>query len=498
MSAPRDSLFRRYQFLILLIASVIFFGCIFTPPHLMDDVDSVQASIARTMLVSGDWVTPRLDGVVYLEKPPLKWWLIALFFKTFGVHDYVARLPLALMTVALCWLVFRIGVWAFDTRAGFYAGLALSTCIGLFLFTRVLIVDAQLTLAMTLAIWSFIRALDEEEPHSRRWALLFWIASAIGVLFKGVIGALFPFATALLYLLITRQLRTRRVWIRLAPVPGFLLFLVIAAPWHILATLRNPPYLYFGLDSGPGHYHGFLWFYFVNEQLLRFLNKRFPHDYNTVPLPLFWLLHLIWLFPWSLYLPALFRLDYRNPDRASRTRLLSICAIGFVLIFFSFSSTQEYYTLPIYPCIALLIGCAMASSNPAILFWIRRADIALTAICITLACAIAFLLIRVWRVPASGDISSALNTKTASEYTLSLGHMGDLTLNSFAYLRLPLAIALCAFIFGIIGFLVWTCRHRYLAFAAMMVLFFQAARVAMASFDPYLSSFALAHAYKQA
>lgn len=489
-----ERLFRRFELLVVLIAAVVFLTAIISPPNLMDDVDAVQASIAKTMLQTGDWITAHLDGVKYLEKPPLKWWLIAIFFKLFGIHDYVARLPLALMTILLCWLTFRMGAWAFGARAGFYAGLVLSTCIGLFLFTRVLIVDAQLTLLIALAIWSVLRALDQDEPHPRRWALVFWASLAVGVLFKGLIGALFPLAAAFLYLLSTRQLITRSTWSRLLPLWGILLFLLIAAPWHILATLRNPPYFYFGLHSGPGHYHGFLWFYFINEHLLRFLNRRYPHDYNTVPLALFWLLHLVWLFPWSVYLPAVFRLSYRGTDRAFRMRQMAICWIGFVLVFFSFSSTQEYYSLPIYPALALLLGCAMASLRS-----VRVAsDWVLAAVCSVAAAAILFLLIHAWRLPAPGDISNVLTTSQPSSYTLSLGHMGDLALASFAYLRLPLAVAFAAFVLGVAGLLVWTCSRRFYAIAAMMILFFQAARLAMIGFDPYLSSRALAEAFRAA
>ena len=105
MSVKLSSL-RRFELIILLIASAVFLACVISPPALMDDVDSVQASIAHTMLQTGDWVTPHLDGVKYLEKPPLKYWLIAIFFKLFGVHDYVARLPLAIIDVLLCWLTF--------------------------------------------------------------------------------------------------------------------------------------------------------------------------------------------------------------------------------------------------------------------------------------------------------------------------------------------------------------------------------------------------------
>ena len=108
----------------------------------------------------------------------------------------------------------------------------------------------------------------------------------------------------MLYLLITRQLFSLRHWKRFYPFSGLAIMLLIAAPWHILATLRNPPTFAFTLQSGRGVYHGFLWFYFINEQLLRFLNLRYPRDYDTVPRLYFWLFHLIWLFPWSVYLPA--------------------------------------------------------------------------------------------------------------------------------------------------------------------------------------------------
>src|SRR5690242_19660951 len=106
------------QLTVLVVAAAVFLGCIVSPPSLLDDVDSVQAQIARNMLDSGDWVTARLDGIAYLEKPPLKYWLIALCYRIFGVHDWVARLPGALSAVVLCWLVFRIGAWAFSIQIG--------------------------------------------------------------------------------------------------------------------------------------------------------------------------------------------------------------------------------------------------------------------------------------------------------------------------------------------------------------------------------------------
>ena len=111
----------------------------------MDDVDAVQAQISRNMLDSGDWVSARLDDVKYLEKSPLKYWMIATSYEIFGVHDWSARIPVALSAVLLSWLTFRIGVWAFSLRAGLYAGLVISTSIGLWLFTRIQIPDVTVT-----------------------------------------------------------------------------------------------------------------------------------------------------------------------------------------------------------------------------------------------------------------------------------------------------------------------------------------------------------------
>src|SRR6202163_3735944 len=122
-------------FLVFLFATAIYLGCVLSPPSLMDDVDAVQAQIARTMLVSGDWVTARLDGVLYLEKAPLIYWLMAIFYKVFGVVDWVARVPVALASIALALLSAAFGMWAFGELAGFYAGLCMATCVGLFLFT---------------------------------------------------------------------------------------------------------------------------------------------------------------------------------------------------------------------------------------------------------------------------------------------------------------------------------------------------------------------------
>jgi len=449
----------------------------------MDDVDAVHAQTGHNMLVSGDWVTARLDGVPNLEKPPLHYWTMAVSFAIFGTHDWAARIPVALSAIALCLVTAAFGAWAFDPRSGFLAGLCMATCIGLFLFTRPLLPDALQTLTIALALWAFLRVLDDEERHPRVWAATLAACLGIGLLLKSLIGIVFPIGAAIIYLVYTGQLFSGRTWRRLRPFSGLLIILLIAAPWHILATLRNPPYFSFTMKSVPGEYHGFLWFFFINEQLLRFLNLRYPRDYDTVPRLYFWLFNLAWLFPWSVYLPSAFRLSYRPLDRAGKTRLLALCWIGFVMVFFTFSTTQEYYSMPIYPAMALLIGCGMALEGKLVRWGTRL----LTLICGLAAVAAIAILISVRHVPTPGDISQALSSHPAA-YKLSLGHMEDLTLQSFAYLRLPLALAAIACLIGVIGTLRTTSRNVYLAVALMMVIFFQAARLAMVRFDPYLSS----------
>jgi 4-amino-4-deoxy-L-arabinose transferase-like glycosyltransferase len=490
---PGHGIFRgtRRQLTVLILGAVIFVGTIFSPPSLMDDVDSVQAQIARNMLQSGDWVTARLDGVAYLEKSPLIYWLMAISFRIFGVHDWAARIPVALSCVLLGLLVLRMGEWSFGKEAGLYAGVCIVTCTGLFLFTRILIPDCTLTLTIAAALYAMLRLL-EDDGRWIGWPMLFWAALGAGVLLKGLIGIIFPVATAVIYLAVTRQLLASDTWKRFRTGPGMVLFLAIAAPWHVLAMARNPPLLDFTMHSESGSYHGFFWFYFINEHVLRFLNRRYPRDYNTVPRALFWLLNLVWLFPWSLYLPAAIGLDYTSGDRGSRVRVLAVCWILVVLAFFTLSTTQEYYSMPCYPALALLIGSALASGNKRVRMGSRAAAVFAGAA----LWSIVIVLYLVRNTAAPGDIASAL-TQHPEAYSFSLGHMGDLGLETFAYLRLPLAIAAVAFGIGAVGAWRWPGRRAVFSLAIMMALFIHAARLAMVTFDPYLSSPLLARALQE-
>jgi Dolichyl-phosphate-mannose-protein mannosyltransferase len=460
----------------------------------MDDVDAVQAQIARNMLASGDWVTARLDGVAYLEKSPLVYWVMASSYRVFGVHDWAARLPLALAAVLLCWVTYRFGCWAFDDEAGLYAGIALATSVGLFLFTRILIPDAMLTLAITGGIWAWLRLLERDREVALRWSVVLGAWLGIGLLLKGLIALVFPLIVGLAYMAVTRQIGSAEAWRRLHLGVVAAVTLLIATPWHVLATLHNPPYFAFSMHSGPGEYRGFFWFYFINEHLLRFLNLRYPHDYNTVPRLWFWLLNLVWIFPWSVYLLGSRALSFQTDSRAGRARLMVLCWIGTVMLFFSFSTTQEYYSMPIYPALALLAGAALSSGNR----WVPVGTRALLALFALLFVALSTILLLVWRQPAPGDIAGAL-TQHSELYTLSLGHIRDLTLHAFAYLKAPLGLAAFAFGAGAIGLLASrsSVRRTVLVVAASMVLFFQAARLALVRFQDYLGSYPLAESLQQ-
>lgn len=469
--------------LLPALACAIFLGTIVSPPALMDDVDSAYAQIARQMLESGDWVTARLNGVAYFDKPPGQVWAMAASFAVFGVHDWAARIPLALACIALCWITARFGRWAFGEPAGTWAGVALACSVGLWLFSRFRIPDPALTLSITVAIYAAIRLLEDNAVRPRRWALLLGVSLGVGVLWKGLPALVFPVAALGLFLVFTGTWRTRRKlhlgWASLA-------LLLVAAPWHVAAVLENPPYFRFSMTSEPGVYHGFFWRYFINEHVLRYLGLRYPKDYNTVPQLYFWAGHLLWLFPFSAFLPAVARLRFTASDRAGRVRILCLCWLGFVLAFFALSTSQEYYTMAAYPAFALLLGDAVVQRGKLVR-WGRFASAGISG-----AAGAACLGLLLWTadIDPQGDIAQSLSSNPEA-YTLALGHMQDLTLESFAWLRGPLALAALAFLTGSIA----STRGWLPGIAVMMLLFFHAARWAMVSFDPYLSSKPLADAY---
>lgn len=479
--------------LLALVFLAVYVGAMFTPA-LLDDADSTHAEAAREMFVTGDYVTLHINGVRYLEKAPLPYWLVAISYHIFGVNEFATRLPMALSVMFLGILALAWARRAFGERTGIYAALFVYTAAGVFLFTRILIPDVLLSLFICASLYFFLTAL---EPNATAWR---WYAAyacaAFGVLTKGLIALAFPGGAAFLYLVMTGEWRR---WRELHLVSGTALFLLIAAPWHILAGLRN---------TGGANGHGFFWFYFVNEHFLRFLGKRYPRDYNKLPWTLYWSLHLVWLFPWSLYLPAAIRtiVDARKgTDRkvfGVRTRLLCWILAGLVLIFFAISTNQEYYTFPAYlPLLILLAdGISRCEAKDCNLGertgWLRTSAAVLTAAGVAAGVTLLALLWQSRHLPFEPDIGSVLAKHNMATDTLSTSHMLDLSYASFAALRLPAALAAVALLIVPLASLLLRLRRRHYAatwaLAGGMAVFLIAAHIALGRFGPYLSSKGLA------
>ena len=460
-----DKLERWAGALLIALTAAIYLGSAGIPA-LLDDADSFYAEVAREMNARHDWVTPYANTIRYLEKPPLFFWLISLSFAAFrSATAFTARLPTALAVTALVFVTFKIGRLLFGWRAGFFGGLALATSVGTFLFTRIILPDALFTLLLALLLYSFLRW----ERAERQTGPLLWMYAFAGlaVLAKGLIGVVFPTAIILLTLLTTGRLKDVA---RLFSLKGTLLFLAIAAPWHIFVGTRNP---------------GFFWFYFINEHVLRFLGKRYPMDYGTVPLLPFWLLHLVWLFPWSIYLVSLCRPGSFKRAMAEHGRgLIFLLAWALtILLFFSFSTRLEYYTVPALPALALLAGVQCAS------LWERSQrwpGLALAPIGVLVGISLITIAVSV----TAGATGSLLKLKDNPDlYAYYLGHLFDLTPESLLALRAPLLLA------GLGLGLALPLHHwmkkaelKATALALGMVIFFIAADAGFIIFAPRLTS----------
>jgi 4-amino-4-deoxy-L-arabinose transferase-like glycosyltransferase len=490
--------------LLILISLwiVIYASGMFTPP-LLDDVDTIHAEAAREMLLRHDWVTLYTNGLRYLEKAPLMYWSLAGSYELFGISDWSTRLPLMLGVLALVLATYWLGSYALGERGGFYSGLALVTSIGPYIFTRFLIPDVMVGLWLAISYYFFLRSL-EEDPPSRLTCWGFAAACALNVLTKGLIGLAFPIGTIILYLLLTRNLRHLA---KLRIVSSTLIFFVIAAPWHILAAIRNP---------AQGRARGFLWFYFVNEHVMRFLNKRVPPGYDTVPLVLFWALLVLWLVPWAVFLPQALRdvprrlsqiasLGRGVDARRKRANLLFFLWALVILLFFSFSTRQEYYTIPALPGIALLTGGWLARESASDASESqrragRRSSLVLMVIGVVSA-ALGLALLSLTHPPPAGVDLSDLLKKNPQDYDFSLGHVLDFTPQALGMFRGPLLGASLSLLFG--TFLNWWMRRRSrpvlgnAALSLMMVCLLTCVHISFARFSPILSSHDLAVAIQK-
>jgi hypothetical protein len=320
---------------------------------------------------------------------------------------------------------------------------------------------------------------------------------------KGLIGLVFPLLIVVVYLAATRNLAHLRRW---HPGLGMLVFFAIATPWHIAAGLANPTQGHPGALPTPGNVHGFSWFYFVNEHLLRYLNRRVPRDYDTVPLTLFWGLMLIWLLPWSAFLGhALCRVPLRRCWRnvplsaAERARLLLLVWAAVPMVFFSFSTRQEYYVLPAMPPIALLLGDWLMQDAGARGDAKPRMRTAWLLFAAGVCGASVALYFGLRSSSPHGDLAGVLNSNPG-DYALSFGHFLDLSTQAMAFFRAPLLLTATALLVGTGGYLLLRRAgktHAAIAFlAGGSVLFLIAAHMALVTFSPVLSSATLADAIR--
>jgi 4-amino-4-deoxy-L-arabinose transferase-like glycosyltransferase len=490
---------RRGLFLLIIIFLwlVIYISTIFSPA-LLDDADTVHAEAAREMVLRHDWVTLYANGVRYLEKAPLMYWGVIASYRLFGIAEWSTRLPLMLGVLALLLVTYWLGQRTYGEVGGFYSALALCTAVGPFIYTRFLIPDILVGLWLTLGFAFFLRTL-EEDPPSRLACWGIAASAALSVLTKGLIGLIFPIGMMGIYLILTGNLRHI---LRMRLVSSLAVLFAIAAPWHILAALRNP-------DNGP--VRGFLWFYFVNEHFLRYLNKRMPRDYDTVPLLLFWILTLVWLVPWTFFLPQALRQvpvrwrEWRSQlSPQQRANLLFAIWGLLIVLFFSFSTRQEYYTIPAIPAFALLIGGWLSRETEAAGDGFRRPGRISSLVLLVLgvmAFAIGIFFLSLSSAPAPGTDLAELLKKNPQEYALSMGHFLDLTPQALGAFRGPLLATSIAFLLGTA--LNWYLRRRglllkaNLTLAAMMVVILLAVHSSFSVFSPILSSKSLALAIQQ-
>jgi 4-amino-4-deoxy-L-arabinose transferase-like glycosyltransferase len=520
--------------ILALIFAAVHFASLFSPP-LLDDVDASHAQAAQHMVETGDLVTLHINGVRYLEKAPLPYWLAAAFYRVFGENVFATHLPNSLAILGCAWIAYLWALRAWGRRAGFYAALGVLTAVGPFLYTRFAIPEALLSFLLLFALYSFLTGLESQRPI-RFYGM--WAALALATLTKGLIAPVFFLAAALPLLLLSGQWRR---WRDLKPFSGFLLFLAIAAPWHILAGLANPDQGHpVGNVPTPGNVHGFWYFYFLNEHVFRFLGMRFPHDYNRMNVFVYWLAHLAWLFPWSLFLPALlivawktrrswlqhlrrdagqtvdFYLDHAAREDVAtyvarlkfrvRTNWLLGLYSAFILVFFSISTNQEYYTFPAWPALFILIAGLLANTEerrgndegrPLLsLAWLTGAQAVFAVVGVIVAVLLGWALWESRSLPYVSDIGTLLAHRDVGGYTLSMSHFFDLTGPSFAALRLPASLAAVTLLVG--PAVSWWLRlkHKHLAatttLAVTSAIFLVAAHIAFARFEPMLSSKQLA------
>ena len=300
------------------------------------------AEVAREMVASGDWIVPRTNGFKFYDKPVLHYWVTAVAFEAFGVHNWTARLWTMLAGLISVVCIGYAGMRVFGRREGIIAALVLGSSFLYVIGSHVNSLDMGLTAFLSLLLGAFLIAQHHAADIAvcRRWMWLTWLAMALAVMTKGVIAIVLPGAILFFYMLWQRDWGLLR---RLHLVSGLIILLVICLPWFIAIGRA---------DSN------FYSFFFIHEHLERFLSKthdRFQPWWFFLPVIVFGTM------PWSLFLPAALRRGMDEESGLFQPARLLLLWCGMFLLFFSISSSKlALYILPLFPALALLIGIAAA------------------------------------------------------------------------------------------------------------------------------------------
>lgn len=325
---------------ILSLIISLFFGVFLGTRPLSVPDEGRYTEIPREMVESGDFVTPRLNGVKYFEKPPLVYWLTSASLKNFGVNEWALRFWPAIFALFGCLATYLFGRRFYDRQTGIASSLILATSLLYYAHSRILILDMPVSALLTGSLFSFFAALFEKNKNRKRLLLAgFFILSAGALMTKGLLGIALPGCIILLWSLFYKRWEA----LKYAFSPwGILLFLALALPWHILASLRNPE---------------FFDFYIIHEQILRFLttvHKRSQPFWFFIPII------ILGLFPWVSFLTKAAKETYYTIKTKSETYLTDaflVIWIVFIFLFFSASSSKLIpYIVPVFPAFALLLG----------------------------------------------------------------------------------------------------------------------------------------------
>jgi len=307
------------------------------------------AEMAREMFASGDWVTTRLNGIKYFEKPPLQTWMNALSFTLFGLGEWQARLWTGLCGIGGVFITAYAGTRVFNARIGFYAGLVLGSCFYWVACSQIDSLDMGLSGMMTIVLCALLLAQRDgaSAAQNRNWMLVCWAAMALSVLSKGLIGLMLPGGILVAYTIVTLQWR---LWTRLHLVKGLLLFLLVAAPWFILVGMRNP--------EQPA-------FFFIHEHWDRFFKTEHHREQVWY---VFFVLTAVGMVPWlGMLVQSLLLGAKRAPgvDKgAFRPRLMLLVWTAFIILFFTKSNSKlPGYILPVFPALALLTALCLDAGS---------------------------------------------------------------------------------------------------------------------------------------